>query len=127
MRTASWNDLSQAILARRPTFAWLLLGEEVEFSDARIVVAFSDAYARRQALENLVLVTALVREIQGAPQLALEVREGRGKAPSVDQAAEQKRKDERDMRRREAMEHPARKVITRAFGEDVSFKEPDVD
>ena len=32
-----------------------------------------------------------------------------------------------DERRREALEHPSRKLIRNAFGEDVTFREPEVE
>lgn len=123
-RPTSWNELSEQLAARRPSLVGVLYdGEEVEFSPSRVVVAFPNAFLVRQAKDKLDDITRLAREILGAP-VTVEICEGHGRAPSTQQAEAQRLSDERAERRREALEHPARKLITRAFGDDVVFKEP---
>ena len=125
-KPTSWPALAQAIADRRPRLAFLMTAEEIHFDENSAAIAFPGAYEAEQAQELLSDITALVRDILGRP-MKIEVRAGSGGAPSVFAAQEQAARDEVDRKRKEALDHPARKLVRGAFGDDVAFKEPEVE
>jgi hypothetical protein len=58
--------------------------------------------------------------------VTVTIEEGTGRAPSVIEADEIRAKEDQARRRKEALEHPARKLLSETFGE-VTFKEPEVE
>jgi hypothetical protein len=115
------------MLARDPRLAALFIdGEEVEFALPRIVIAFPRSFDAERARERAKEAAELARAILGAP-VELEVREGRGNAPSAHQAEAQRAREEREQRRQEALNHPARQLVKEAFGDEARFNEPEVE
>ena len=125
-RPTDWNSLSKALTDRRPLFASLMTGQQVRFDEREIEVAFVSAFELGQAKEKLLDVQAMAREILGVP-VTITFREGRGVIESAHEVELKVTMGEREIRRREALEHPSRRLIRNAFGDDVTFKEPEVE
>jgi DNA polymerase-3 subunit gamma/tau len=126
-RPADWSALSQALFARNPArFAPLLSGREVTFAPPKLVVAFQKGFDADQARERIADALPIASELCGV-SVTIEVVEGAGAAPSVLEAEEQKAQGDRDRRRKEALDHPARQMVVDAFGPEVQFKEPEVE
>jgi hypothetical protein len=126
-RPTSWTALAEALFARSPRFAVLLTGQEVTFAPPRLVVAFKNGFEATQAREKLAEVLPIARELVGQP-VTIEVQEGAtGAAPSVLEAEEERARADREKRRKEALDHPARQMVVEAFGPEVQFKDPEVE
>jgi len=123
----NWNELANTMAGHDGKLAALFLhGEEVEFAPPRIAVAFEVAFDVERARDKAADASRLASTILGTP-VRVEVQQGRGKAPSANQAEEQRAREERERRVREAKEHPARKLVAETFGEGTRFNEPEID
>ena len=128
-RPTSWQDLYKQLETWNGRIAaFFHSAEEVEFSPDknRLVIAFAATFDANMARDKLPDVVEFARRVLGAPHLAVQITEGRGRAPSALKAEEQQQKDERETRRSEALQHPARDIIKSTFG-DVTFKDPEVE
>jgi hypothetical protein len=123
----NWNELAQAMAAHDAKLSALFLNaEEIEFAPPRIIVAFEKSFDADRAREKLADASRVAALVLGEP-VRVEVRQGKGRAPSANQAEEQQERELREQRIKEAREHPARQVVLDTFGQDARFQEPDVD
>ena len=123
----SWTATAELLLAHNMArFACFQSAQEVAFAPPRIVVAFKTAFDADLARSKQAEATALLRERFG-PACTLEIQVGAGRAPSALEAEEQRRRDDQERRRRAALEHPARTLVRERFGDEVIFKDPEVE
>ncbi|MSP61497.1 MAG: DNA polymerase III subunit gamma/tau [Myxococcales bacterium] len=125
-RPTSWQTLAEQLFARSHRFAVLLHGKEVSFAPPKLVVAFKNGFEATQAREKLPDALPLIQELLGVATV-VEIVEGTGHEPSAIEAEDQRALDERAKKRQEAIDHPARKLIAKQFGDGVTFKEPEVE
>jgi DNA polymerase-3 subunit gamma/tau len=123
-RPTTWTALAEALFEKSHRFACFMTGNEVSFAPPKIVVAFKNTFEADQARDKLAEALPHMKEIFGAA-VTVEIQEGGGKAPSALEADDLRIKADRDKRRQEALDHPARKLVADRFGE-VTFKEPEV-
>lgn len=123
-------------MKRSPTLAApLSVGRPVVFDDERLALAFDrrDRFQADQVRDKLPQLRALVREVLGfEPRIEVEVIDdpnsaARAQAESLVEAEQRKASEDRAQRRREALEHPARKLISEVFGDGVTFSEPEME
>ncbi len=123
-KIANWLELAQAICDRNARMTIFLQGQELEYAPPRIRVAFAKGFDTDQAKERLPTVQPIIDELLGG-RITVEIVTGAGVAPSAIEAEDQRLKQDRERRRQEALDHPARKLVAERFG-DVQFKEPEV-
>ena len=122
----SWLALAEQLAERNFRYTVFLQAREVEFAPPRIRIAFEKVFDAEQARDKLPDARAIVRELCGA-DATLEVVEGAGHAPSAIEAEEARAREDRERRKKEALDHPARKLLTAELGDDLTFKEPEVE
>ena len=124
-RPTNWQELAAELSRRKPLLSVFLEGQEISFSPSKIVVAFKSGFNLSQARAKLPDVAPMVRELLGG-DVTIEVVEGAGHAPSAMEAEALREKGDRDLKRKEALELPARKLLVDKLG-DVTFKDPEVE
>ncbi len=132
--TRDFTALAAVVLERAPLLHCIAIGRAISWDDERLVIGFDSQYAADQVREKLTQLNRLLSEDLGQPyrvevQVALSDQKGvrtRADETLVESEA-RKATEDRSQRRREAIEHPARKLVTEVFGEDVSFQEPELE
>ncbi len=121
-----WSVLAEAMSVEQPLLSVFLHGEEVVFAPPQVVVSFPSAFNARQARDKAADAAVHMERLLGV-KVRLEIQEGAGHAPSAIATEEKKQREDREQRRKEAIDHPARKLITDRFGSETIFQEPEVE
>lgn len=128
---AEFNRTVAAIIEKDRTLSFLAQGRPLVWTHGRVELGFTSQFVVDSAKERLAQLRAAFASELGR---AIEVDARRDtNAPSEEpvgksllEEEERARKAELSRRRREALEHPARAIVTEVFGE-VSFQEPKLD
>ncbi len=128
---AEFNRTVAAIIEKDRTLSFLAQGRPLVWAPGRVELGFTSQFVVDSAKERLVQLRAAFAKELGRP---IEVDARRDTStPSEEpvgksllEEEERARKAELSRRRREALEHPARAIVTEVFGE-VSFQEPKLD
>jgi DNA polymerase-3 subunit gamma/tau len=128
---AEFNRTVAAIIEKDRTLSFLAQGRPLVWTQGRVELGFTSQFVVDSAKERLAQLRAAFASELGR---AIEVDARRDtNAPSEEpvgksllEEEERARKAELSRRRREALEHPARAIVTEVFGE-VSFQEPKLD
>jgi hypothetical protein len=126
--------LAAAVLERAPLLHCIAIGRALSWDDQRLVIGFESQFSADQVRDKLPQLHRILAEDLGLP-FRVEVQvaaappqsEQARAAESLVDAEARKKSDDRARRRREAIEHPARKLITEVFGDDVTFQEPELE
>ena len=128
---AEFNRTVAAIIEKDRTLSFLAQGRPLVWAQGRVELGFTSQFVVDSAKERLVQLRAAFAKELGR---SIEVDARRDtSAPSEEpvgksllEEEERAKKAELSRRRREALEHPARAIVTEVFGE-VSFQEPKLD
>jgi DNA polymerase III subunit gamma/tau len=124
----SFTELVNAVLAVNGLLAALAQSRLISWDDKKLSVGFEKDFAADGLRERLPQLRAALKTVTGK-ELAVEIVVGpAGTLPGTETLieVEQRKVDEdRERRRKEALEHPARKLIDEKFGG--TWREPVVD
>lgn len=128
---AEFNRTVAAIIEKDRTLSFLAQGRPLVWAQGRVELGFTSQFVVDSAQERLVQLRAAFAKELGRT-IEVDVRRDTS-APSEEpvgksllEEEERAKKAELSRRRREALEHPARAIVTEVFGE-VSFQEPKLD
>lgn len=128
---AEFNRTVAAIIEKDRTLSFLAQGRPLVWTQGRVELGFTSQFVVDSAKERLAQLRAAFAkelghtiEVDARRDTNAPTEEPVGK--SLLEEEERARKAELSRRRREALEHPARVIVTEVFGE-VSFLEPKLD
>jgi DNA polymerase III subunit gamma/tau len=125
----SFTELIEALLENQPLLSELAQAKLLSWEESHLRLSFASEFVAGQLKDKLAQLRAALKTLLGR-DLAVEIVVG----PIGDESAptesllevEQRKVDEdRERRKREALEHPARKILDEKFGG--TWKEPVVD
>jgi DNA polymerase-3 subunit gamma/tau len=123
----SFTQLIEAVLEKQPLLSELAQAKLLEWDEARLRLSFASEFVAGQLKDKLAQLRAALKTLLGR-DLAVEIVVGEVESAPTESLleVEQRKIDEdREGRKREALEHPARKMIDEKFGG--TWKEPVVD
>ena len=128
--TMSYPELVEKVLASEPRLSILAQSRLVEWSESKLVVTFDGDFAAEGLRERLPQFKQAIKQVSGK-ELAIEITVGAQgmrkeiASESLLEVEQRKVEDERDVRRKEALDHPARRILDEKFGG--TWKDPVLD
>ncbi|MEO6952970.1 MAG: DNA polymerase III subunit gamma/tau [Polyangia bacterium] len=124
----NFTELVEAVLSRSPRLSVLSQGRCVEFTPEKLTLAFDREFDADGMRERMEVLRGVLTEVLGkAPDVEITVgsHEDVTRTETLIEVEARKVVEDREVRRRESIDHPVRKALDERFGG--TWKEPVVD